>query len=93
VPLSFLGLALALIYLAFPVICAWKVVARNSFGGLWSEEFALFVVTLPGSPLAEKLFKRHDYVRLAAYLVFALLNAAALYFAGYGLEALFRSVS
>ena len=91
--LSVVGLALGLVYLAFPLSCAWKVVVKNSFGGLWSEEFGLFVVTLPGSPLAEKLFRGHPYVRLGAYLCFALMNAAILYLAGMGLEALFRRLA
>lgn len=90
--LSIVGLALGVAYLTVPLYCAGKVIVRKSFGGIFSQEFALFVVTLPGSPLAEKLFKRHDYVRLAAYLVSALLNASILYFAGMGLEALFRKL-
>ena len=91
--LSIVGLVLGVVYLALPVYCAARVLVRNSFGGIFSEEFGLFVVTLPGSPLAEKLFKRHKYCRLVAYLVFAGLNAVILYFVGFGLQALFRGVS
>lgn len=91
--LSLVGLVLGLAYLTVPLYWAGKVVIKNSFGGLFSQEFALFVVTLPGSPLAEKLFKRHNYVRLAAYLVFALMNAAVFYFLGLGIELLFRKLA
>jgi len=87
---SLTGLVLGAAYLAVPLYWAAKVAIRKSFGGIFSQEFVLFVVTLPASPLAEILFKRHDYVRLAAYLLAAILNAGILYFLGMGLEWLFR---
>lgn len=86
--LSILGLILGAAYLTVPLYQAVQVIRKNSFGGIFSQEFALFVVTLPASPLAELLFKRHDYVRLAAYLLCALLNAGLLYFIGMGLAVL-----
>lgn len=88
--LSILGLILGAAYLTVPLYQAFQVVRKNSFGGLFSQEFALFVVTLPASPLAEILFKRHNLLRLAAYLLAAILNAGILYFLGTGLEWLFR---
>jgi hypothetical protein len=88
VKLSIAGLLLAAAYLWVPILCAVRVVAKNSFGGLWSQEFALFVVTLPCSPIAEFLFKRHNWARLAVYALSALVNGAILYLAGWGLEAL-----
>ena len=87
--LSVLGLVLAAAYLWAPILCAVRVVAKNSFGGLWSQEFALFVVTLPCSPVAEWLFKSHNYARLAVYAFSAFVNTAILYLAGWGLESLF----
>jgi hypothetical protein len=90
VKVSIVGLVLAGAYLWAPILCAVRVVAKNSFGGLWSQEFALFVVTLPCSPVAEWLFKRHDYARLVVYALSALVNSALLYFLGLGLEMLIR---
>lgn len=87
---SLVGLALGLAYLTVPIYWIVKVALTQSFGGLWSQEFALFVVTLPGSPLAEKLFKRHNYARLGAYFVCGLLNAAILYFLGWGVSLLMQ---
>lgn len=87
---SIVGLALGLIYLGFPILCGWRVVSRDSFGGIFSQEFALFVITLPCSPIAEWCFKRHKYARLAVYALSALANAAILYFVGMGLQALIR---
>ena len=90
--ISIIGLALGLAYLALVVGLAAKVVVKDSYGGLFTEEFGLFVVTLPGSPLVEKLLKRHRYryCRVAAYLLFGLANASLLYLAGMGLDALLR---
>lgn len=87
---SLVGLVLALAYLAVPIYWVIKVAVTRSFGGLWSQEFALFVVTLPGSPLAEKLFKRRNYARLGAYFVCGLLNAVLLYFLGWGVSLLMQ---
>lgn len=90
--ISFIGLGLGAAYLALVLYLAAKVVLKDSYGGLFTEEFGLFVVTLPGSPLAEKLLKRHKYrhCRVAAYLLFAFVNASLLYLAGMGLDALLR---
>jgi hypothetical protein len=90
VRLSIVGLVLGAAYLTIPLYYAGKVVAKNSFGGLFSQEFPLFVVTLPASPLGELLFKGCNYCRLVVYLLAAGLNATGLYFLGVGLEALFR---
>ena len=90
--LSVVGLILGGAYLTVPLYQAGKVVAKNSFGGLFSQEFALFVVTLPASPLVEMLLKRHNYCRLAGYLVAALLNATLLYFIGMGVTYLVSSL-
>jgi hypothetical protein len=85
---SIVGLLLGLGYLVFPILCAWRVVSRDSFGGIFSQEFPLFVVTLPCSPIAEWWFKSYKHVRLVVYALCALVNAAILYFLGMGLQRL-----
>ena len=86
--LSILGLVLALAYVGMPVYYAWRVVSKDSYGGLFTEEMALFVVTLPCSPLGELLFKRHKYARLVVYALSTLINAAILYLVGWGIQSL-----
>jgi len=85
VRLSILGLVLGLAYLSVPAYQAYQVLSKRSFGGLFSQEFALFVVTLPGSILSEKPVKHGNFGRMLVYAVSALLNAAALYYVGVGL--------
>ena len=92
--LSILGLILGLAYLAVPAYQAFQVLSKRSFGGLFSQEFALFVVTLPGSILSEKPVKHGNFGRMLVYTLSALFNAAVLYFLGMGLAWLyFRVVS
>ena len=90
--LSILGLVLGGAYFVLALVLMGRVVARNSFGGLFSEEFPLAVVTLPLSVLGEwiRLFRRHNYCRLGLYLVAALTNGAILYFLGMGVAAAVR---
>jgi hypothetical protein len=92
VQISILGAVLGAAYLAFTSHLMWKVVSRNSFGGLFSEEFPLAVVTLPVSLLGEalRLFRRHNACRLGLYVVAALLNASLLYLLGMGITAAVR---
>jgi hypothetical protein len=91
--LSILGLILGGAYFAFVVYLAGRVVARDSFGGLFSEEFPLAVMTLPGSFLGEHLFRSRKYCRLALYLVAGGLNASLFYLLGVGLTAAGRFLS
>ena len=93
--LSILGLVLGLAYLILPIGLAWKVVAKDSFGGIFSQEFPLAVVTLPLSVLGEwvGIFRRHNYVRLGLYLVAALVNASLFYLLGIGIAAAIRFMS
>jgi hypothetical protein len=84
------GLLLGLGYLVVPILCAWRVISRNSYGGIFSQEFALFVVTLPCSPIAEWCFKGSKVARLIVYALSALVNAAILYVVGMGIQALMR---
>ena len=84
--LSWLGLLLGVSYLGPVSVQMFRVLSRRSFGGIFSQEFALFVLTLPASPLGELLFKRSDVGRVCIYILSALLNAAALYFLGMGLS-------
>ncbi len=90
--LSILGLVLGGAYLAFALFLMGRVVARNSFGGIFSEEFPLAVFTLPLSYLGEaiSLFRRHNYIRLGLYVVAGLANASAFYFLGMGIAAAVR---
>jgi hypothetical protein len=92
VQLSLLGLILGGAYLAFALLLMGRVVAKNSFGGLFSEEFPLAVFTLPFSYLGEaiSLFRRGKYARLGLYFVAALLNASGLYFLGMGIAGAVR---
>jgi len=92
VQLSIPGTILGAAYFAFVLYLAGKVVARNTFGGLFSQEFPLAVFTLPLSYLGEslRLFRRHNYCRLGLYLVAGLLNSSLFYLLGMGLTALGR---
>jgi hypothetical protein len=83
--LSWLGLLLGGAYLALVGVQMFRVISRNSFGGIFSQEFALWVLTLPLSPLSEWLSKTSNVGRTAIYIIAALLNATALYFLGMGL--------
>lgn len=82
---SWLGLLLGGAYLALVGVQMFRVISRNSFGGIFSQEFALWVLTLPLGALSEWLFKTSNVGRTAVYIVAALFNAAALYFLGLGL--------
>jgi putative Ca2+/H+ antiporter (TMEM165/GDT1 family) len=93
VAVSWLGAALALIYLAFTAVQMGRMIARRSFGGIFSEEFAVFVLTLPASALAELPRKRGEALRVAIYVLAALLNSAALYFLGAGIAWIVRRLS
>ena len=84
-PFSWPGLLLAAIYLAVVISCAGPVIVDRSYGGIFSKEFALFVVTLPGSVLSEKPVKLPEAGRMAVYALSALLNGGLLYLAGWGL--------
>ena len=90
--LSILGLVLGGAYLAFTLYLMGRVVAKNSFGGLFSQEFPLAVFTLPLSYLGEaiSLFRRHNYIRLGLYLAASLANASVFYFLGMGIAAAIR---
>ena len=90
--LSILGLVLGGAYLAFALFLTGRVVARSSFGGIFSEEFPLAVFTLPLSYLGEaiSLFRRHKTIRLGLYVVAGLANASAFYFLGMGIAAAVR---
>jgi hypothetical protein len=92
VNVSWFGVLAAAIYLGFPLTQLFRVVARNSYGGLFSQEFALFVLTLPGAILAEKLFNGRNAVRMVAYVLSALVNAGLVYALGWGLEWLVRKL-
>ena len=90
--LSILGLVLGGAYLGFTLVLIGRVVARNSFGGIFSQEFPLAVFTLPLSYLGEAvgIFRRHDYLRLGLYLFAGVANATAFYFLGMGITAAVR---
>ena len=92
-PISWLGLLLGVGYLAFPAFQMVRTISRRSYGGIFSEEFPLFVLTLPVSPLGELLFKSRTFCRMCVYAVAALVNASALYFLGMGLTWLVRRIS
>jgi hypothetical protein len=87
------GLILGGAYLVFVLYLAGRVVARDSFGGLFSEEFPLAVMTLPGSFLAERSFRTRKYCRLVSYLVAGGLNASLFYLLGMGVAAAVRWLS
>ena len=90
--ISILGLILGGAYVALALMMLGRVVARNSFGGLFSEEFPLAVVTLPVSFLGEYLFRQCKGCRVAVYLVAALFNGSLFYLLGMGLTAAVRWV-
>lgn len=83
---SWVGLAFGLAYLVVVTVQMARVIARRSFGGIFSEEFALWVLTLPVGVLGEFLFKTSNLGRVAVYIVASLLNATAIYFLGMGLS-------
>lgn len=82
---SWFGLVLGLAYLLLVTVQMVRVISRRSFGGIFSQEFALWVVTLPVGVLGEFLFKTSNFGRVVVYIVAALLNATAIYFLGMGL--------
>jgi hypothetical protein len=82
---SYIGMCVALLYVAAAGYSVAKLAITKSFGGIWSQEFGAFVMTLPWSAVADSIFKKTNlaydaqYIRIGVYCISVLLNAVIIY--------------
>jgi hypothetical protein len=83
---SYAGIIAAVSYMAFAGYSVVKLAITKSFGGIWSDEFSTFVMTLPWSAFADRVYTKMNiaydayYVRIAMYSLAVLFNAFIIYF-------------